>query len=379
MGTGLRGLATIGIADIASNGIAAIFWFYMASLLGVDAYGKVSYFLAIGSIASTVSLVGASNMLSVYTAKNIKIEAPVFFISIVAGCISSLVLYFIFHDIGTSIYAFGAVIFGLASFEVLGKKMYNSYTKYVITNKVLMVGLSIGFYYLSGWEGVILGIGLAFFPYSIRIYKGFKETNLDFSLIKPRFGFMINSFVLNLAGAINGSIDKIIIAPILGYTVLGNYQLGLQFFSILQILPSIAYKYMLPHDASGNPNKKLKMIIFLMSIGFAVIGIFFSPILIPIIFPKFIQATEVIQIISLGTIPSSTILIYQSKFLGAEKSRFILTGSLIYIIMEVVLILALGTNFGIRGVATALVLAGTSEAIFYVIINRIFKETKTLG
>ena len=69
-----RGLISIGVTDIVGTGIAALFWFYMASILGPESYGKVSYLISIASLTSTISLIGYTNMLTVYTAKNVKIE-----------------------------------------------------------------------------------------------------------------------------------------------------------------------------------------------------------------------------------------------------------------------------------------------------------------
>ena len=91
--SGLRGVSIIGSSDIASSVIGAIFWLYLASLLGAENYGQLSYFLSIASIASTVSLLGTENVISVYIAKKIKLEATIFLIPIIAGSIASIVLY----------------------------------------------------------------------------------------------------------------------------------------------------------------------------------------------------------------------------------------------------------------------------------------------
>ena len=45
-----KGLALIGSADIIGNAISAIFWLVIASLLLVEEYGEISYFLAIASL-----------------------------------------------------------------------------------------------------------------------------------------------------------------------------------------------------------------------------------------------------------------------------------------------------------------------------------------
>lgn len=371
--SGLKGLTTIGASDIAASAIGSVFWFYMASLLGAEHYGQVSYFLSIASIASTISLLGTENTISVYVAKSVKLESTIYLIPITVGLVASLILFFMFSNLGISVYVLGAIIVGLASSEILAKGLYSSYSKYLLIQKILMVVLSIGLYYMIGINGVLLGMGLGFFLYLIRIYKGFRESRIDFSLIRSRFGFMMNSYILNLSSAFSGSLDKLIIAPLVGFALLGNYQLGIQFLSVLHILPSIVYKYVLPQDAGGNPNKKLKQITILLSVGIAALGMVLSPILIPIAFPKFTESIAVIQIMSISVVPSTINLMFTSRFLGNEKIRFILIGSGIYLGALILSIIFLGKSFGINGMAAALVLSTFIQTIFYYIVNR-FKE-----
>lgn len=371
--SGLKGLAAIGIADIIGNGIAAIFWFYMAILLGAQSYGQVSYLLAIGSVSSTISMIGGMNVLSVYTSKKVKIESSVFLVSLVGAVVTSIVVFEIFSNFGVSIYVLGAVISILASSEILGKKLYKTYSAYIVVQKILMVSLGIGFYYLSGSDGVILGIALSFFPYCVRLYKGFKESKIDFALLKARFGFIMNSYFLNLISVFGGSVDKLIIAPTLGYILLGNYQLGVQFLAIAQIVPAIVYKYTLPHDANGVFNIKLKKMTVLFSIALTVAGITISPIIIPVLFTKYTNAVTIIQIISLSFVPLSVKYGYESKFLGLEKSKIVLTAQIIYLTTQIVAIIILVKIFGINGAASAIVLSITAESIFYILRNRSFK------
>mgnify|MGYP001285375725 CR=1 FL=1 len=51
----LKNISKIGIGDIIANGISAIFWFYLAALIGTDGYGELSYLLAIVGIISAVA------------------------------------------------------------------------------------------------------------------------------------------------------------------------------------------------------------------------------------------------------------------------------------------------------------------------------------
>lgn len=371
--SGLKGITVIGSSDIAGSVIGAVFWFYLASLLGTEHYGQLSYFLSIASIASTVSLLGTENAISVYVAKNVKLESTIYLFPIIISSIAAVILYFLFSNLGVSVYVLGAVILGLAMSEILAKGLFQSYAKYLLLQKILMVVLSIGLYHIIGIDGILFGIGLAFFIYLVRIYKGFRETEIDFSLIKPRFKFLVNSYILNLVGTFNGTLDKLIIAPLVGFALLGNYQLGIQFISMMVILPAIVYKYVLPQDANGKPNIKLKQITVLSSVGISVLGIVLAPIIIPLLFPKFTESIAIIQIMSISLIPTTMNLMYTSKFLGNEKIKIVFIGSIIYLIILISAIVSLGILFGINGMAIAMVLSTSSETIFYFMVNR-FKE-----
>jgi len=376
--TRFKDLTTLGFANILSSAISGIFWFYLASLLGTSNYGEVSYFIAIASIASTVSFLGASTTVTVYTAKGEKILSSIFSVTIITTLISSIILFLLFKNLGVSLYIIGSLIFGLATADILGRKLYNNYSKYLITQKLLFVGFALSFYYLIGPQGVILGYAVSFFPYLMRIYQGFKESKINISLLRPHTGFMLNSYALDLSRTFSGNTDKLIVAPLLGFALLGNYQLGMQFLSLLSLLPAIVYQYVLPHDASGSSNTKLKNLTIIISVILAILGIMLAPKVLPILFPKFKEAIQVIQIISLTIVPSTINLMYISKFLGTEKSRVVLIGSGIFLLVQISSILTFGKIYGVNGVAASLVLAASSESIYLIIMNKVLQQKSIL-
>ena len=130
---------------------------------------------------------------------------------------------------------------------------------------------------------------------------------INFGIFKGRIRFSINSFLLDISGAFDGSLDKIIVAPLLGFALLGNYQLALQFVALLYIIPGMLFSYILSHDASGNSTKLIKQIIVIISVIFAILSIILSPIIIPLLFPTFTEAIMLIQIMSVSIIPSAII------------------------------------------------------------------------
>ena len=217
-----RGLFSLGISDILGAGISSLFWLYMATVIGPESYGELFYYFAIGNIAASVSLLGSKNTLMVYVPKNIKLESTIFFLTIILSFAISLIVFLVYSHFTIGLYIFGAVIFGLGATELLAKKLYTNYFVLLITQKLLMVGLSLGLYHYIGMSGIILGIGISFLPYLVIIIKEFKTTKIDFSLLKPRLGFISSSFGQNLLATFSNQTDKLIIAPLLGFSLLGN-------------------------------------------------------------------------------------------------------------------------------------------------------------
>jgi len=364
-------LSSIGIADISAAGVSAFFWFYIASVIGPDSYGEIAFFLSIAGIASAASLLGAYNTLVVYTAKNVKIQSTMYLLTLMTGTISSIVVFLILYSIGTSFLILGYVIFGLVTSELLGRKLYRNYSKFVILQKILMTGLAIGLYYILGNEGILIGMALSFSPFVIGIIKGFKNTKINFGLIKERFNFLINSYLETLSGALHNSLDKIIIVPLFGFTLLGNYSLSLQFYFLLTIIPQVVSKYIVPQDSTGFENKKLKKLVILFSVGAAILGFTIGPLILSSVFPKFIEADEVIRIVSWAVIPTTVGIVYQSKFLGSEKGRNVFFMSISGTVAQIMGIIILGSIYGVNGIAVAFVLGMSVNAIIGIILDKL--------
>ncbi len=366
-----RDLSTLGVGNIVSSVIGGLFWLFLAGLIGAENYGEISYIIAIAGMAAIISFLGAGNTIIVFTAKGEKIQTPIIFITLVSSSIASIIIYFIFLDVGASIYIIGFVIFGLVSSELLGRKDFRKYSTYIISQRIVMVILSILFYFILGIDGVILGIGVSFFPYSFKLIKIFRNSKLDFQILKTKKNFMLNSYALDLRGVFVGSIDKIIIVPLLGFVLLGNYQLGIQIFTMLVILPTVVFQYTVPQDASGKSNTKLKFITILISVVFAIITIILAPYLLPILFPEFSNAIEIVQIIGLAIVPSTISLMYISKLLANEKNKIMVIGTGIYLTVQILGIIILGNMYGINGVAISFVMASTCEAVYLVILEKV--------
>jgi O-antigen/teichoic acid export membrane protein len=245
--------------------------------------------------------------------------------------------------------------------------------KIMIVQKLLMASLAIIFYHLIGNDGIILGIAFAFTPFIILYYKEFKNYKINFNDLRSKKKFILNNYLLDFSRMVSGSMDKIIIAPLFGFAILGNYALGMQFYMVFLLIPSIIFQYIVPQDASGNPSIVLKKITVLISVIIAILALIFSPMIIQIVFPGFIEAISIVQIISLAVIPGKIKYMYISKFLGNLKNKIILASSIIFLSSIILGMAILGQLYDVQGIAAAFVLANTAESIFLVIVNKFYK------
>jgi len=370
---GNKDLTSIGIANLFGSVIAAIFWFSLASLLNPEQYGQIHYFLGIAGMAQLISLFATTNTLQVYVAKNIKIHSTLFFISIIVGIVSSLVIFLFFSRADASLLVLGYIIFELSNGFLLGKKLFSNYAKFFLTQKILTVIFGFGLYFAFGVDGIIFGLVLSYVPYIWILVNEFRNTRIDFSLLKPRKGFLINNYGINISAAVGGKLDKLIIAPILGFELLGNYSLAMQFLVILSLLPTTVFKYLLTQDSSGKNTKNLKKNTISASIGLAVFGIVVLPMIIPVLFPNYIDTVIAIQIISVAIIPASVGIFYDSKLLSMEKSKFLLIGKCIGVFTMIFGFLILGPIYGIIGLAVTLVISSCLQTLVVVIASKTIK------
>ena len=370
-----QNLAKIGVGDILGTGIASFFWFYIAASMGPENYGEIQYFLGIAGIAQIFSLFGTSQVLTVYTAKNVKIQSTLIFISLILGAISVLITMIIFSkfDIGFLIIAF--MLPEIANGIILGKKCFSKYSKLLLLQKLLLFSLGISFYHFFGFESILFALALSYLPYSKIIYSEIQSTKINFGLLQEKKGFVFNNYIIMISSAVNGQLDKLIIAPLLGFSLLGEYALILQIIAGLTIISTIVYKYVLPQDSSGQITTKLKRISILVSIVIAFLGMTVLPLIIPYLFPKFEHVIDGIRFASFVVIPITISMLYISKLLASEKSRFVLISNMISTGIFFIGFITLGPLFGIVGLVSVLLISSSVQALVVVIATKYIEKT----
>ena len=360
----IRGLGLIGFGDITGIIISSIFWFYLASVIEPSEYGDIHFFLSMATIGSSIALFGTQDSITVLTAKGHKIQSGLNVISLGISSITSLCLIIFFQRIDVGIIVIAFVINTLSIGDLLGKKQFFKYSQYNILQKILTLVLGIGFLYAFGPPGIIYALAISYAGYLIRIIKTFQEVPINFKLIKEKSNFLSHNYIMYLAGSFGGQLDKIIIVPLLGSAVLGNYSLAIHVITVFTMFTTILFKFLLPQESSGIQNKFLIQIVIIISVIVSVLGIFLSPLLIPNFFPKYVDVGIAIQIMSLSIIPITISTICTSRLLSKEKSKLVLVGNMIGLIIIISGILTLGSMYGTMGIAISFVLTAISKATY---------------
>ena len=360
----LRGIGFIGFTDIISSGITGIFWLYVASILDPNEYGEISFLISLGAISSVFSLIGTQNTIIVLSSKKTPGVKTLQIFSIVGSFIGTFVLLMLFERIDVGLLGVGYVLSTLSIGNLLGAKNFSGYTKYQLLQKFLTV--SLGFLAITyfDYQGLILALAISYIPFIFQICQTMKNDVNDIKLLKNKFSFISSNYFIVVSDQIGKQFDKIIIMPLLGATVLGNYSLSLQILGILTVFSTIAFKYILPHDSTATSTSNIKKGIVIISLIITVSGFLLPPILIPAAFPKYIESVDSIQIMTLTVLPVGFYVIFASKLYSSEKSIYLLYGHIIGSVILLGGIFGLGNSYGIIGVSIAYVLSQFSNALF---------------
>ena len=75
-------------------------------------------------LAVRICYLGVGDAVIVNSAKDPKVIPTIYFVTILSGIIASIIVYFVYFDIGISVYVFGFVLFSLTVTNMLGKQLY---------------------------------------------------------------------------------------------------------------------------------------------------------------------------------------------------------------------------------------------------------------
>tara|TARA_Y100000996_G_C22557231_1_gene655947 strand:+ start:4716 stop:5858 length:1143 start_codon:yes stop_codon:yes gene_type:complete len=377
----IKKITTIGFGDIVGSGITVIFWFYLASIVNPEEYGQIHYIISIATFTSTFTLLGTGNALIVYITKNKGVVKSLLSFSIICGGIILIIsIPFGFFNVGFLV--FGIIIFVYGISRDLAKKDFKKYSINIIFHKALTATLAFIGWQILGVDGVIYGISLSYFVYLRYIFEDLKNSKLNFfelrsniDEIKNNKKFIFSNYSLQITSSLTTQADKLLIAPILGLALLGNYSLALQIIALLTMVPSIIFKFLIPHYIDGEISKNLKRNSILLSFVFVSLGVIVSPIIIPELFQNYTNVISLIQIMSFAVIPITINHFYFAGFLAKENGKIPLFGGIISSSIMLSGMIILGSIFEETGVAITYVMSFSILCLFYSICSRKSRQT----
>lgn len=367
------GLAYVSMGFGANTILGGLFWFYIASIIDVKDYGLVSYWIAGSQVITTVGAFGLGVTLTTYIAKGVKeIISPARTVIFVSSVIFGIATHLLFGNLSLDFVVIGTMFYTIATSEMLGMKRFREFGVVNVLQKILQIGISIVLIPKGGIDAILIGFAISYMITSYRFYPVFNSLSFHFNVLLKRKQFILSSFGQEIIRISSLALDKIFIGAIFGYTVLGMYSLAIQLLLVLATVPNIMFAYLLPHDASGNSQKKLKIFGIAVSSLLAVMMALFGPFLLEKLFPRFVDTPEIIRIVSFSIIPMTLSSVINSMILGKEKAQLMIASTIVLLASQFSLLFILGKMFSFTGIAIALLLAYCIEAAIQLVFYKKF-------
>jgi len=244
------------------------------------------------------------------------------------------------------------------------KKQYRNFAKHRLIRTAITIVFSLILYDFFGINGILLG----YFVGTLFIFKELqtlmKNKKIEFSILRPKIKFMLHMWSRGIAEISFQWGDRLLIGALFGFSILGGYHFAVQYLFLLESLPRSLAVYLIPQEAEGKKNKKIKILFLGAAILLAVISIVTVPYGINAFLPEYYESILPMQILSIALIPLTISSIQTSEFLGKENSRLVLIGSILQSGLYFLLIIVLGQSFGISGMAIGFLTAAIARTVF---------------
>lgn len=371
-----RDFLFIASGNLGASILGAIFWLLIANILKPAEYGETNYYTAIATLGSVIVILGLNNTITTVSAKgeSSEIRNEIVNLMIINGGIVGIAIFLLYWMPTISMLTIGLAFFLVHTAEILGLQNHKRYALLLIAQRATQLSISIILYFFLGVQGILLGMSISFLIFGVHLIRKLDSLSISFQNLRSRSKFIMHSFSLELARNVSVISDKLIIAPIFGYAVLGAYQLGAQFLVMGGVVPSIFYFYLLPREASRKKTSNLLLYGVTIAVVLFIMAYFLLPYVIKWLFPSFRDSIFSAQIISAGIIPLSISLILSAKFLARETSSPVFFGAMIFVSTQILLSITLGRVAGIVGLSLAMVLSLSAEAAYLLTKNYMMKK-----
>jgi len=355
-----KNFSYISVGRLVGVALQASFYLLFAVLLEPESYGQLNYIIALAGTFALVSRFGMSYTVTVFRAKQKSdLSDQLNTLFLVTTSVAALILLSIDEFAALLCLAFS--FFAMNQHNLLGFKKYKKYMVNNILKNVLILIIPVLLYFIFEIPGILLGMAISNFLGSIPLFKIFKIKS--FFDLKNQTKVLIHNFGVEASIALPRMVDKLLIAPLFGFFIVGIYQFNMQILFALELLPLSLHFFLLSEESSGIKHRKLSYYVILGSVLMAATALILAPFFVNEFFPKYSDGILSLQILVLSIIPLSISSVFTAK-LQAQESTRIGFSAIVRIFSLLALIALLGGPYGLVGLSIAVLIS--------VIINTIF-------
>jgi len=359
-----RNFSFVALGRIVNTALQAIFYFVFAALLGPESFGILSFLIAVGGTASVISRFGLPASVVVYHGKGDKLlvnQINVF--ALITTGVAAVIL--ITFDIGSALIAFSLSYFVMNQHNLLGMKRYKTYFIDSLIKGISILALPVLLYFFFDLPGILIGMAIGNFIGGTHLIKSLSRQTNSFREFKNNFKVIIHNFGASISSALPKWADKLLIMPLFGFAFVGIYQFNLQVLLGLEIFPIALRGFLLAEESSGRKHKKLVYLSIIITIVMVIAVVTISPMVIKEIFPEYIEGILSLQIMTFALIPTTISSVLTAKLQASESTKIGYT-AILRLGSLLVLIVILGTIWGLVGLALSVLISIVLNTIFLV-------------
>ena len=360
----------VGIGKIVGSGLSAIFFILFASILEPSKFGELSFLIEIAQTTSIISRLGFNHTVTIFQGKeDKKTSQQINNFVILSTSICSIFLLFINPFV--ALLTLSMSFFVMSQHNILGKSNYKFFMNISILQGLFHLLFVIIMYVLFNLEGILIGMCISNLICSFPFLKSFSKFNFNFVKLRKIWKISIHNFGVDASTNLSRRIDKVMIAPIFGFTSVGIFQFNTQILFALELIPLALHSFLLSEESRGNKSKKLIFYILILSTLVSIFIFFLSPIFVDQFFPKYSDGIFSLQILGFTIIPLTIASILSAKLQVMESTK-VGFAALIRIGSIIILIPILGNWLNLTGLSLSLLLSSIFYSIF---LGVLYKKT----
>jgi len=368
----IKNFSFVGIGRFITVIVQALFYLVLASLLEPEIYGELNVILALASTFSLLSMFGLNLSSQIYLAKGkYKIDEQIRTLFLILTSAAALILVFI--EPIAALLCVALSFFSMNQYHLLGLSKYKKFMFYSILKSGTYFIIPFSLYFIFDIYGIVFGLAISHFIASIVIFR--KLTIRSFLGLKKYYKILVHNFAVMSGTHLSIVVDKLLIAPLFGFFIVGIYQFNLQILLSLEALPTVLTIYLISEESKGIRHRKLSYIVVIASIILTVTAIVLAPILVPVFFEKYSDGIPALQILVISVLPLTINAIYNSKLLAKESTK-IGFSAIVRIGSMLILIAILGELYGLIGLSLAVLISISANTLFLYLLYQREKQVK---